>query len=86
MTGVELELLSYPDIYPFLESGIRGVICTISKRYNRASNKYMPNFEEYNPSKYIIYLDANNLYGWAMIQHLPVNGFEWISKEEIENS
>ena len=57
----------------------------ISKRYAKANNPYM---KDYDPSKPIIYIwdiDANNLYGWAMSKPLPIGGFENASKEEVEN-
>ena len=69
------------------EKGIRGGIVQAVHRYAKANNKYMG--EKYNPkeeSSYLQYLDANNLYGWAMTQNLPVGGFRWIEKPEIFNS
>ena len=58
----------------------------ISKRYGKANNKYMgENYNPTKPRKFIEYLDANNLYGWAMCEPLPVGGFKWMTKEEIEN-
>ena len=60
------------------EKGIRGGITHISKRYAEANNKYMKDFDETKPSTYIHYLDANNLYGYAMSQKLPAHGFKWI--------
>ena len=64
ITKVQLELLSAPDMLLMIESGIRGGIATISHRYAKANNEYMGT--EFNPteeSKFISYLDANNLYG-----------------------
>ena len=58
--------------------GIRGGISHISQRYASANNKYMKDFDETKPSTFIQYLDANNLYGWAMSQKLPTYGFKWI--------
>ena len=52
-------------------------------RYSEANNKYMKNYDESKPSKYITYLDANNLYGWAMNQYLPSGGFMWMTDKEI---
>ena len=60
------------------EQGKRGGISHISKRYAEANNKYMKDFDETKPSTFIQYLDANNLYGWAMSQKLLIHGFKWI--------
>lgn len=84
MTGVKLELLTDSDKYLFFEEGIRGGVSTIMGRYAKANNKYMDGYNPEVPSSYIQYLDANNLYGWAMSQLLPVGKFEWLSEEEIE--
>ena len=64
------------------EIGIRGGISHISKRYATANNKYMKDFDEAKPSTFIQYLDANNLYGWAMSQKLPTHGFKWIDVDK----
>ena len=61
-----------------VEEGIRGGICHAIHRYSKANNKYIKNYDKNEESSYIQYLDANNLYGWAMRQKLPVNGFKWI--------
>jgi len=85
-TGVELELLSDYDMLLMIKQGIRGGFSTISNRYGKVNNKYMG--EEYDsskPSSFITYLDANNLYGWAMSKPLPTHGFEWMSDDEIYN-
>ena len=59
-------------------NGVRGGICQASHRYAKANNKYLSNYNEEIDSSDIAYLDANNLYGWAMSQKLPVNGFTWV--------
>ena len=61
-----------------VEKGIRGGICQAIHRYAKANNKYMKNYDKSIESSFIEYLDANNLYGWAMSQKLPVNGFKWV--------
>ena len=61
-----------------VEEVIRGGICHSIHRYAKANNEYMKNYDENEKSSCIQYLDANNLYGWAMSQKLPVNGFEWL--------
>ena len=77
-TGVELELLTDYDQHLFIEKGLRGGISMVTKRHAKANN---PRVEGYNPEKptsHILYLDANNLYGWAMSQALPTGGFRWV--------
>ena len=85
MTGVNLELLSNIDMLLMIEKGIRGGISIISNRYGKANNKYMKDYNKKEASKYLMYVDANNLYGWAMSQKLPVHSFKWMSNKEIEN-
>ena len=77
-TGQQLELLHDYDMLMMFERGIRGGMTHIAQRYAEANNKYMTNYNPDKPSTFIQYLDANNLYGWAMTQSLPTNGFKWI--------
>ena len=86
-TGQHLQLLSDYDMLMMFEQGIRGGITHISKRYAEANNKYMKNYNPGKESTFIQYLDANNLYGWAMSQNLPTHGFKWmknITKEKVD--
>ena len=80
ITGVKLEQISDIGMYLFIEKGLRGGIYYICKRFNKANNKYMKNFYPKKLSKYIIYFDANNLYGWAMNRYLPYGQFKWLKK------
>ena len=68
----------------FFERGMRGGVSTAMHKYGKANNKYMKDFDEKKPSKYLLYLDANNLYGWAMCKPLPVGKFNWMNEEELE--
>ena len=85
MTGVELELLTDPDMYLFVEEGLRGGISMITHRHAKANNPYVEGYKPDQPHNYLMYLDANNLYGWAMSQSLPVNNFGWLTPQEIEH-
>ena len=84
MTKVELELLTDMDMHLFIEEGPGVGISIICNRYSKANNKYLPNFRQDEESKYIIYLDANNLYGWAMSQPLPMDSFAWLTEDEFD--
>ena len=84
-TEIELELLIDPDMLLMFEKCIRGGISMISNRYGEANNKYMKKgFNKNKPSKYLMYLDANNLYGGAMSRKLPTHGFKWLTGGEME--
>ena len=85
MTDVKLELLGDVDQLLMIEKGIRGGNSNVFKRFAQANNKFMKNFDPAKKSKFLVYLDANNLYGWAMSQPLPVGDFAWMSKEELQN-
>ena len=84
MTSVKLEFMNDVDMYQFIEKGMKGGISYIANRYAAANNKYMKKYNPKKESKYIIYLDANNLYGWTMSQPLPTNGFKWIEEPNFE--
>ena len=85
MTKIELELISDPDMYLFLMDTIRGGISVCNKKHVIADNKYINKDSKNN--KYLMYLDANNLYGVSMVQSLPYKNFKWsnnLSLDEIQ--
>ena len=82
-TNIELELLTDYDMLLMVEEGIRGGISHSIHQYAKANNKYTKNYNNNEESSYIQYLDANNLYGWAMSKKLPVNGFKWLDSDKI---
>ena len=85
ITGIELELLSETNMLLMFEKGIRGGISIISNRYGKANNKYMrKGYNKNIPSKYLMLLDENNLYGCGMSMKLPTHGFKWLTGGEME--
>ena len=83
ITNIKLELMADIDIIQFIEKGMRDGVSYIANRYGNANNKYMKEYNEKAPSKYTMYLDANNLYGWVMSQYLPTGNFKWMTDKEI---
>ena len=83
MTDIKLELMTDVDMFQFIEKGMCGGVSYIANRYGKANNKYMKEYNEKASSKYIMYLDANNLYSWAMSQYLPTGNFRWMTDKEI---
>ena len=77
-TEVKLELLTDNDMLLMFEKGIRGGMCQVSHHYAKANNKYLKNHDKDIESSYIEYLDADNLYGWAMSKKLLARDFKWI--------
>ena len=78
ITGINLELITYIDMYQMVEKGFRGRISYIANRYSKPNNKYMCDYGKDKESSYLMYLDTNNLYLVAMSQHLPTGGFKWL--------
>ena len=85
MTKINLDLIADLDQQLFIEKGMRGGISTITHRHAVANNKYMKDYNPDEASTYLMYLDANNLYGWAMSQSLPTGDFKWIPSEDFED-
>ena len=82
-TQVKLELLTDNDMLFMFEEGTRGGICQATHRYVKANNKHMKNHGKDKESSDLIYVDANNLYGWSMCKKLPVSDFKYIDDISI---
>jgi len=77
-TSIQLDLISDVELLNMIEQQKRGGLCFVgSKRYVKANNKYIDNYDKTKESNYLIYLDANNLYGWAMSESLPYQDIKW---------
>ena len=76
-TKVKMDQLSDLDMYQMIETGLRGGMCQVSQKHMKANNKYMTNYNEDIITSYIMYLDANNLYGGGMSEKLPYADFQW---------
>jgi hypothetical protein len=78
MTGVVLDNFVDYDMYLLIENNIRGGMRSVgAARYRDANNKYLPSFNPDEPSTYLSYLDANNLYGYVMSKPMPEGGYKW---------
>lgn len=64
MTGIQLEPMTNTDTFQFVEKGMGGGISHFANHFGKVNNKCMKNYDDKKSSKYILYLDANNLYGW----------------------
>ena len=84
MTQIELELLSASALFGLIEKGLRGV-SMITKRYPKANHKYLQTFDPQQANNFIIYLDANNLYGNAMSQPVPFKEFQCVESEHAKD-
>ncbi|XP_049813159.1 uncharacterized protein LOC126260029 [Schistocerca nitens] len=82
-TGESLELITDVTQLQFIERGIRGGIVHCSHRHAVANNKYMKNYDCSKEDSFIAYFDVNNLYGWAMMQYLPVGKFKWLNEDQV---
>ncbi|XP_052857193.1 uncharacterized protein LOC128265313 [Drosophila gunungcola] len=82
-TRTELTLISNPDMYNFIKRSIRGGLTQCTQRISCANNKYMKDFDSNKPVNFLAYIDANNLYGWAMSQPLPISEFKFLNNLEI---
>ena len=80
-TGPRLDNITDTAMYLMVASGMRGGVCRIRQRYTKANNPYLgADYDPNSTSKYIIYLDSNNLYGWAMSKYLPSGHFNWLDE------
>ena len=83
ISGVKLELLTNIDTLLIVENGIRGGICQATHRCAKAKKKHVKNYDKIIEPSNLVFLDTKNLYGRAMSQALPVNGFKWVEKEML---
>ena len=85
MTGINIELITDTDMYQMVETGLRGGVSYIANRYSKPNNKYLSDYDKNKDSSYLMYLDANNLYGWAMSQPLPTGRFKWLKEDKWDD-
>ena len=77
ITKIQIELFTDIDMVLMTEKGIRGGLTQVIRKHGIANNKYLPDYDSSKKSTYLQYLDANNLYGYAMNKKLPLNGYKW---------
>jgi len=86
-TKIELDLITDPKILDIIERQKKGGLCFVgSQRHTVANNHYLENFDKTKPENYIIYLDANNEYGWAMSKPLPYKNLKLYDEPELFES
>ena len=85
LTDIILKLITDIDVYQMVETGLRGGVNYIANRYSKPNNKYLNDYDKNKDSSYLMYLDANNLYGWAMSQPLPTGRFKWLKEDKWDD-
>ena len=81
---MKLELLTYVDMHLLIKKVLRGGISMNSRRFTKANNPKVPDYDPRKPKRRIQYYNTNNLYGWAMSQSLPTGAFEWVDQHDVE--
>jgi len=84
MTQVELDLITDPDLFLMIESGIKGGLSYVSRRFAEANHPTLLNYRQEEPIPYLCYLDANYLYATCQTFSLPVGDFRFLTQSEID--
>ena len=84
-TGVKLELLQDVNMFLFVESSMRGGLSTITKKYAKANNPLLEDYDPKLPESYIMFFDENNLYGGSVVSPVPVSNFRWMEECDLKN-
>ena len=84
LTKIRLNLFTDVNMYNFITNAIRGGLTNSMKKYARANNRFMKDFDPEKEVSYIHYLDFVNLYGHCLMQPLPVGDFRWLQDKEID--
>ena len=85
MTGITLELITDIDMYQMVETGLSGGVSYIANRYSKPNNKYLSDYDKNKDSSYLMYLEANNLYGCGMSQPLSTGVFKWLKEDKWDD-
>ena len=72
-------------MYQMVETGLRGGVSYIANTYSKPNNKYLSDYDKNKDSSYLMYLDANNLYGWAMSPPRPTGRFKWLKDDKWDD-
>ena len=77
---MKLELIKDEHVYALIENSIRGGLSFVGKRYAKANNPYMADYDAGKEISYLFYIDARNLYGYSMSESLPYGNFVLIDR------